>query len=87
MQINCNLNDPEVKTAELQSDADVSDDRSESQDQDYDQVDGCPLMYWTTWFRGRCHSGTKLVNDDYKYRIPYFQPQYNSNSIKVIIID
>ena len=27
MQVNCNLNDPEVKTVDLQYDADVSDDR------------------------------------------------------------
>ena len=44
VQINYNLNDPEVETAARQYDADVSDDRGECQDQDFDQADGCPLI-------------------------------------------
>ena len=50
MNFNCSFDNPEfelnreVKTAGKQSDADVCNIMLESQDQDYDQAGGCPLM-------------------------------------------
>ena len=55
-----NFNDPEVEPAARHVDADVSDDRGEAHDQDFDQADECPIMWWTTWFGGRRQSRTEL---------------------------
>ena len=79
MIFNCSYDEPvfepnrEVETAGEQSDADVSNNMLESQDQDYDQAGGYPLIWRTTRSQGMASQLNKtgewgLFKPDFLYK-------------------